>query len=96
MPATKRFEGMARSYNMSLPVGEGHEQRKNQSSRGFSWEHKLPSMVFRINQLLKGLAMNSQEVIDTAKALASYAALCRKAGLVPIGDREVLMEVTVA
>ncbi|HUW76677.1 MAG TPA: class I fructose-bisphosphate aldolase [Gallionella sp.] len=40
--------------------------------------------------------MNSQEVIDTAKALASYAALCRKAGLVPIGDREVLMEVTVA
>jgi len=38
--------------------------------------------------------MSSQGIIDTAKALASYAALCREAGLVPIGDPEVLMEVT--
>ncbi|HUW00094.1 MAG TPA: hypothetical protein VMV88_08035 [Gallionella sp.] len=40
--------------------------------------------------------MNSQEVIDTAKMPASYAALCREAGLVPIGGTEVLIEVTVA
>jgi len=37
--------------------------------------------------------MSSQGIIDTAKALASYAPLCREAGLVHIGDPEVLMEV---
>jgi len=38
--------------------------------------------------------MNLQKIINTAKALASYAALCRGAGLVPIVEGEVLMEVT--
>lgn len=38
--------------------------------------------------------MSSQEIMDTAKLRASYAALCREAGLVSIMEPEVLMEVT--
>jgi fructose-bisphosphate aldolase class 1 len=47
-----------------------------------------------LKKLLKGQAMRSQEIMDTAKALASYAALCQEAGRVPAGDPEVLMEVS--
>jgi len=46
MPANRLVAGMARSYNKSLPMGEVHEQRKSQSSRGFSWEHKWSTKVF--------------------------------------------------
>jgi hypothetical protein len=54
MPANRLIAGtknfcpgtrMARSYNMSLPIGEAHEQRRSQSSRGFSWEHKWSTKV---------------------------------------------------
>jgi len=36
VPATNIFAGMARSYKMTLPMGEPYEKHKGQSLRGFS------------------------------------------------------------